>query len=948
MPSELTELAQELLDRISLEEPQFLVEYLMDDATLQRVCALLRAFQGVSWKEPDVALLALSAVQIASETELEDEGGFRPIFYDRLGLPFDAQRWDSVDGPAIAEFLGKHFDEQPREGPYRYVAPIYRQAGITARALASFASTLWRLRQRFGLIFSRAEYRDALTVTGLSRAFLESDLGYHFAVRTLELLDRLERGLLTLGDLVRLPGYRPGFWTDLRAAGPAAPRSWRAEAAYRPPSVCLDVSGLRLVLRFDAEAVTKGRYRVNGQPVHYPEWPITSEDPPMVEVRRTDGSRLPQAVDNWWTPATAPVALFRVSDGALVAWEGDVKAGRYYLVADPSNAPAPTIVLEELLWLDVGFDSGMDARVWVVDLPPDHKLGANLRVTTGDRVPSISFADAPNYSRLGDNLFVGRLPVLKVQDWTERASRQYWIWLRVGDSERRLEFAPYTTEVDLAIGHPTEGGVRLEPKGFVRRSAGTFEPLTFAVLPAGISWRWEPDPAGESEPVRLFAELPSPWRVVPVPSDPSCDGQTMSLREGEREAIGQITDGKTTVGVSFRAPRIEVDFPGHRRPIVWLGRDLDRVQYRVTAPRDFDLRLLLSSAKAMVPFLTVGRLPRGGRRQASIAESHDVLETTKLGAGELVVSTGKRTIPTGWFLAQPSLLKRGFATAHDDWEALELPGVGRDLQTLQRMLEHPVAELKLAAPPSEWGPLRRFIGRLASASKAFDGTLIDSQGPEPRYSAHWHDLLQWAVTARKSFGSGDDPPDLGPGAARLLARLPVARWRDLARSWKPTSLDYAAWFDEWRTGILERRSLAGSRIHELPGGRRLTEGARRYLEAMSVAGRARQRALKDACREFQAVLGDDASIPVAKVAGAALLQVALYRLEEFGAAARLEPPLNRGVFARLASTMRSIALVCRGERHSAALPAGIGLAQVSPVADDKRLEELVASEAPWL
>jgi hypothetical protein len=180
----------------------------------------------------------------------------------------------------------------------------------------------------------------------------------------------------------------------------------------------------------------------------------------------------------------------------------------------------------------------------------------------------------------------------------------------------------------------------------------------------------------------------------------------------------------------------------------------------------------------------------------------------------------------------------------------------------------------------------------------------------------------------------------------LLSRLPVARWRELARSWNPTPEDYAAWFEQWRTAIRDRHNLAGSRIHELVGGHRLTEGARRYLEAMSVAGRARQRGLKDACREFQAVLGDGTAMPVTKAAGAALLQVALYRLEEFEAAARLEPPLDRGVFSRLACTMHAIALHCRGERYVGTRPAGIGLAQVSPVPDDGTLEESLAGEPP--
>jgi hypothetical protein len=602
--------------------------------------------------------------------------------------------------------------------------------------------------------------------------------------------------------------------------------------------------------------------------------------------------------------------------------------------------------LEELLWLDVPFDSGLDARVWLVDLPPGFELGANLHVTTGDRAPSISFADAPAYSRLGNNLFVGRLPPLKLQDWTERASRQYWIWLRVGASEKRLEIAPCTTEVDLSIRQPTEGSVRLEPKGFVRRSASISEPLAFAVLPPGIRWQWEPNAVGYGEAVRLTAELPSPWRFVPAVSHTLSERNTVSLLGGELEAPGQLTDGSTSVGVSFRAPRILVDFPGWRRPIVWLGRALDRIEYRLTAPRDLELSLFLDTSKKSVPMATLGRLPRGGRRRLSIAESRDVLETTKLTAGELVVSTGERAIHTGWYLARLSLVTRGFATAHDNWEAFNLPVVGPELRRLHRVLEQPMTEIELAATPNERGPLRRFIGRLACASEAFDGTHLLGHAPQTRYSSHWGALLDWVSKARASFGRGDDPPELPRGAARLLSRLPVARWRELARSWKPTPEDYGAWFEQWRTAICGRHNLAGSRVHELVGGRRLTEGARRYLEAMSVGGRAGQRGLRDACREFQAVLGDDTAMPVAKAAGAALLQVALYRLEEFEAAGRVEPPLDRGVFLRLACTMRALTLRCRGERYVGPLPAGISLAQVSPVPDDGALEESLADEPP--
>jgi hypothetical protein len=113
---------------------------------------------------------------------------------------------------------------------------------------------------------------------------------------------------------------------------------------------------------------------------------------------------------------------------------------------------------------------------------------------------------------------------------------------------------------------------------------------------------------------------------------------------------------------------------------------------------------------------------------------------------------------------------------------------------------------------------------------------------------------------------------------------------------------------------------------------------------MSLTDGRRHHGLKDACREFQACYSDGNTVPIVKAAAAASLQVILYRLGEHEAARRLEPPLDRGAFSRLACTMRALAACCRGDNYVGPVPVGIGLAQVSPVLADGILEESLLNE----
>jgi hypothetical protein len=131
----------------------------------------------------------------------------------------------------------------------------------------------------------------------------------------------------------------------------------------------------------------------------------------------------------------------------------------------------------------------------------------------------------------------------------------------------------------------------------------------------------------------------------------------------------------------------------------------------------------------------------------------------------------------------------------------------------------------------------------------------------------------------------------------------------------------------------------------MAGGRQLSEGARRYLEAMQLgpgAESSRKQGLLRACGEYQRL---KAGSELVRVIACVLLKVALYRLDEHEGARRVEMPLRRPSYGRLAATMAALDCVCAGLRYSGPWPDGFGLGEVSPVRADAELEAWLVNES---
>ncbi len=159
---------------------------------------------------------------------------------------------------------------------------------------------------------------------------------------------------------------------------------------------------------------------MNGVRVLHHEHRLETLDQPGVCIRRQRGDwvDITERMRPWWKRDNV-AGLFRVSDGGLVATEGRVRPGRYYYAAPPDLAPPEEAIRETLLWLN-GPAVGQ-IRVWVVELLPGTALGPFVVAGVG-ATPTLTFDEqAPTYS-LGRNIFVGRLPSLCLDHWTEQAA----------------------------------------------------------------------------------------------------------------------------------------------------------------------------------------------------------------------------------------------------------------------------------------------------------------------------------------------------------------------------------------------------------------------------------------------------------------------------------------------------------------------------------------------
>src|ERR1035441_8181949 len=101
-----------ILDQIKVKQPLFLVEVEPSDLQLEPIFAQLAGIGRWGWRSEHKAAAAWAAVQLASRADagdLQDEGGFRGLFFRELGRVFSLSDWEDTYGYHIRHFLEATF-----------------------------------------------------------------------------------------------------------------------------------------------------------------------------------------------------------------------------------------------------------------------------------------------------------------------------------------------------------------------------------------------------------------------------------------------------------------------------------------------------------------------------------------------------------------------------------------------------------------------------------------------------------------------------------------------------------------------------------------------------------------------------------------------------------------------------------------------------------------------
>lgn len=272
-PEWLTLTGSAYIDRIKAEHPLFLSDIPISELELEVLFAELRRYGRWNLSDAGRACLAVAAVGSAVHAT-EQDTGFRELFFRRLGMDFSPD-WDNVYGPQILQFLIDYFDEVDCPGPFRFVRAIYRQAGISQRALPAFASFMQDLRNRYGFDYTNWQYQQLLerVTSRFARDFLSTDAGYEFTRSVTRILEDLEKARISVRELESLPGFTKGFWTGLLLQLERRTPSREERRTFPVPALALDTVGQKLILRFDENGIARHSYTMHGRQVLYPWLP---------------------------------------------------------------------------------------------------------------------------------------------------------------------------------------------------------------------------------------------------------------------------------------------------------------------------------------------------------------------------------------------------------------------------------------------------------------------------------------------------------------------------------------------------------------------------------------------------------------------------------------------------------------------------------------------------
>lgn len=928
----LEERGREVLRKIETERAQFLVEIALNDEELEELFRCLAHAEYFASHPNRRACLALAAVHAANRADLDDTS-YIQLFFRRLGITRGGA-WEDEYGPAIARCLHEVFHEPLREGPFRFVGPIYRHAGVPRRALGSFAHLLEVLLADCGQVFTRHEYIEGCEgmTGGLVGDFLRSDAGYEFTRDAARVLEQIRDGAIS--NLDSVPGFPTSFWPDLLDRLQPRPAVRPPRTSCTAPQLGLNTETWRLGVRVTPAALKSG-IRRDGRRL--------SSDWDPIRTGRETYDLGPLTWELPWSPIENCPAFFRVSDGTFVAklGEGALPPGCYILVTHSSERPPDEIVQEDCGYLDWHGDEALLA--WRVQLAPGYRNAIWNIAAAGDPLPVLTLDSGSQDAAFGRDVYLDRLPDLIVSNWNIDAERLLFICLDVGQGTQRLPSAGPEARIPLRVPCPAQGSIWLEPKGRLRFPAERLPRLTFTIIPSSIRMFGPRLAVREDLPCQVRAALPPGWGLA---WDRSLErrGENCWIVPGGITILdGDLCHRGLSVRISWRVPRWSMRLRNarHTPHLLW-AQDLDTcVAVTVEGPPGSYANLALLSPGREVPLWTVGTLPTSGACSVRALAFRDFLRASTIPAAELGLRLNDGpTASTGLYWI--GTIERVLDAAEEPgWAPFiaDIPKAGQCLMTLARLRRE-----RQASCAFEFGlfatPIQGYVADCAVLAEAVDGSTVipPTDLLRPHASEAILSLALWVMQAHAVLLGGGDAwacASAFPGGAEAV---PFDRWRQAVgelrariTGWTDIPGMVSEWRAEVRTGALGNPT---SRIARMRWGWDLTQGAVKYLHGVQSQHETQRTSWLSAAAAVLRQIPESAPAVVTAL-GKALWLMAIYRLgHEIEPRRYWQPP---AWLRPAAETLVRVGMIER-LNESGVWFDGMGFVEISPANEDAQLE----------
>jgi hypothetical protein len=947
-----------ILHQIKVKQPLFLVEIEPADLQPEAILGHLARIGRWGWRPEYKAAAAWAAVQLASRSDaedLQDEGGFRGLFFRELGREFSLNDWQDTYGYHIRQFLAVTFPsvELPEPGPWHLVGAVYRHAGIPAVLKASYAQFVSNML-RGELSFSFNEYQKNLNAfpSQVARQFLESRAGYEFTRDLARQVARVYQGSITS---VALPAWSSrlvdAVVNSLRESGASA-RKLKVPKGFAKPYLCLDAETYSLRILFDSRGVREKFYWNDARPVLYPFQEVKGTNPPEFRSGVTSTS---EPINPWWTPAHGGWALFRVDDGALVtngspSDERSVGVGDYYLVTDKVAVVPEAVVQDSQVALDV---EGLDEPVWDywilrVSLRPGSSIPAlGLRIDGALPKPELEWIRPGRFrTNWGVGIFVDQLPGVRLKPWNSALASEFTLTLEDGDGEMEIA-VPGDGEVkSLPARCPDSGYLAVRRRNLSREIVGR---LGFGAIPPGCHIYPPTDVLRTDDTAQIALELPSgasvEWSVPVSRTAPN----VYEIAAHERRLEGVLRFESCSVPFNLRLPRagVAVELDGKDQPVLWTEFANRNYALRMELPAGAASTLFVAGEETLYPLLNQPSNARAWVQKVPLVHFRDAVLVCPSWAGELILRLRTRDsdlsdINTGRYLLSAESLARELLSLPTPSAIFQIPALGDLLSKYRNLVAQPSTdELPI---PSENIPaeLSKYLGRLRYLASVLDGRSpqkavtgsSDIEDLDPL--GIWLEKAQGCARAGLSDIEINEPPPYD-----LIAALPVLRWVQQITALIEELRQNSAlplMVGDFRLSFGSGMTAGQSALCGRQGGMALWHAVNSYRLSLKDQ-MPRERDLVVQLRRLETIISDPANDLVVRALAQAFRFMNYYRL---GRRAMLDtapfvswPPL----LGPLRTTLNALRAERTGQLiESVWPPLGVGLAEISPTAQDTELE----------